>query len=55
MSFSFWDNYLSAPKKIALPYQSLKISNFLISLDSYLLFLNHHHHPLHDLTVLNIR
>jgi hypothetical protein len=42
-------------KKVVVLYQPLKISKLLINPHYYLLFLNHHRHPLQDLTVLNRR
>jgi hypothetical protein len=45
--------FLINPKKIRLPYLSLKILKSLINHHSYLLFLNYHRHLAHGLTVLN--
>jgi hypothetical protein len=47
------ENLYQPLKIVEVPYYPLKILNFLISHQSYLLFLNNHHHPFYDFTVLN--
>jgi hypothetical protein len=42
-------------KKVRVTYLPFKILKFFINPHSYLLFLNRHRHPPHDLTVLNRR